>query len=83
MLSPNAILHWESVNNPDVTLDEYTLQPTERPIDGNPYALLDLKDYSLAISGDVFRWVIDFAPMDVLHKVCCSNAIDRSLDHIL
>ena len=76
MLSPDATLHWESVNNPNVTLDQYTLQPVERPIDGNPYGVLDLKDYSLAISGDVFRWVVDFAPVEVLHKVCISNITD-------
>lgn len=72
MLSPNATLYWESVNNPNVTLDDLTLQPIERLMDGNPYGILDITDYSLAISGDVFRWVIDFAPMEVLHKVASS-----------
>ncbi|CCU77440.1 cation-transporting ATPase [Blumeria hordei DH14] len=27
------------------------------------------RSYSLAISGDVFRWLVDFAPVDVLNKV--------------
>ena len=71
MLSPNAILHWESVNNPNITLDGYTLQP--RSIDGNPIGILDLTDYSLAISGDVFRWVVDYAPVEILHKVYFPN----------
>ena len=69
MLSPNARLHWESVNNYNIILDENTLQPLENPADGNPYAITDLQNYSLAVSGDVFRWIIDFAPLEVLHKV--------------
>jgi hypothetical protein len=32
----------------------------------NAYGILD---YSLAVSGDVFRWIIDFAPLDVLERV--------------
>jgi len=28
-----------------------------------------IPDYSLAISGDVFRWIVDFAPLDVLERV--------------
>jgi hypothetical protein len=28
-----------------------------------------IPDYSLAVSGDVFRWIIDFAPLDVLERV--------------
>jgi cation-transporting P-type ATPase 13A2 len=32
----------------------------------NAYGVLD---YSLAVSGDVFRWIIDFAPLDILERV--------------
>jgi hypothetical protein len=32
----------------------------------NAYGILD---YSLAVSGDVFRWIIDFAPVNVLERV--------------
>src|SRR5208282_2045804 len=32
----------------------------------NAYGIID---YSLAVSGDVFRWIIDFAPLDVLERV--------------
>jgi cation-transporting ATPase 13A2 len=34
-----------------------------------PYEIMNLRNYSLAISGDVFRWIIDFAPTEVLHRV--------------
>lgn len=42
----------------------------------NAYGVID---YSLAVSGDVFRWIIDFAPLDVLKRVFplqCLNDID-------
>lgn len=29
-----------------------------------------MQNYSLAVSGDVFRWIVDYAPADVLSKVC-------------
>ncbi|KAF8477462.1 P-type ATPase-like protein [Kalaharituber pfeilii] len=69
MLSPNARLQWENVNNPSYTLDENTLLPLDPPTDGNPYEMIGVQDYSLAVSGDVFRWAIDFAPLETLHKM--------------
>lgn len=38
-----------------------------------PYDITNLKDYSLAVSGDAFRWIVDFAPADVLQRVGCSS----------
>lgn len=78
MLSPHARLHWESVNDPGIMLDEDTLRPLEPPADGNPYGISDLKNYSLAVSGDVFRWIIDFAPLEVLHRMLiCGQVFAR------
>ena len=34
-----------------------------------PYQISDLRDYSIAVSGDVFRWIIDYASQEVLHRV--------------
>lgn len=47
-------------------------QPLPPPAEGDaslPYEISDLRNYSLAVSGDVFRWMVDFAPPDVLKKV--------------
>jgi len=27
------------------------------------------QDWSLAVSGDAFRWIVDFAPMETLQRV--------------
>lgn len=33
------------------------------------YDIMDYRSYSLAVSGDVFRWVVDFATPEVLQRV--------------
>jgi cation-transporting ATPase 13A3/4/5 len=69
---PNARLSWESIDNNIFTLDEHTLIPLPPPAEGDaslPYDISNLRNYSLAVSGDVFRWVIDFAPKHVLQRV--------------
>jgi cation-transporting ATPase 13A2 len=47
-------------------------KPLAPPVEGDaslPYDIANLRNYSLAISGDVFRWVIDYASSDVLQRV--------------
>ena len=49
------------------------IQPNPIPQDILPefpsHLAYGVLDYSLAVSGDVFRWIIDFAPLDILEKV--------------
>jgi hypothetical protein len=28
-----------------------------------------MQNYSLAVSGDIFRWIVDYAPADMVSKV--------------
>lgn len=47
-------------------------KPLPPPVEGDaslPYEISNLRNYSLAVSGDVFRWVVDFAPPEVLRRV--------------
>jgi cation-transporting ATPase 13A3/4/5 len=78
---PNARLSWESIDNNIFTLDERTLLPLHPPaeVDASiPYDILNLRNYSLAISGDVFRWIIDFAPQDILQRMLvCGQVFAR------
>ncbi|KAK0259419.1 hypothetical protein B0A54_02868 [Friedmanniomyces endolithicus] len=67
--TPLSKLVWESVDNPVYTLDEHTLQPLPPPAEHDsslPYDVSNLRNYSVAVSGDVFRWVVDFASPKVL-----------------
>lgn len=69
---PNAFLHWESIDDAAYQLDSRTLLPLPAPIDRDtslPYDITNLKNYSLAISGEVFRWIVDFAPNEVMHRM--------------
>jgi cation-transporting ATPase 13A2 len=65
-------LIWRSVDNPSLELDESTLKPLPPPYDVDPnlhYDVTNLREYSLAVSGDAFRWIIDFAPERVLKQM--------------
>lgn len=65
-------LAWESVDNPIYQLDENTLKPLPPPAEHDsslPYDVSNLRNYSVAVTGDVFRWIIDFASPKVLHEM--------------
>lgn len=75
---PEAKLQWDSIDDPTYQLDEKTLVPLPAPIEGDsslPFSISDLRNYSIAVSGEVFRWVVDFAPVDVLHRMLVAGNI--------
>ncbi|KAL6708207.1 hypothetical protein ACN47E_003391 [Coniothyrium glycines] len=74
-------LAWESVDDPVFKLDENTLKPLPPPEDVDvslPYDISNLRNYSLAVSGDVFRWIVDFASESVLREMLvCGQVFAR------
>ncbi|KAF1850865.1 P-type ATPase-like protein [Cucurbitaria berberidis CBS 394.84] len=74
-------LSWESVDDPVFKLDENTLKPLPPPPEADvslPYDISNLRNYSLAVSGDVFRWVVDFASESVLREMLvCGQVFAR------
>lgn len=74
-------LSWESVDNPIYQLDENTLKPLPPPAEGDaslPYDVSNLRNYSVAVSGDVFRWIVDFAPEKTLREMLvCGQVFAR------
>lgn len=75
---PNARLQWESIDNSIYQLDEKTLLPLPAPVGGDaslPYDISNLRNYSIAVAGDVFRWVIDFAPADVMKRMLVTGKV--------
>jgi cation-transporting ATPase 13A2 len=74
-------LTWESVDDSVFKLDENTLKPLPPPPDVDvslPYDVSNLRNYSLAVSGDVFRWIVDFASESVLREMLvCGQVFAR------
>lgn len=74
-------LTWESVDNPVYQLDENSLKPLPPPAEHDsslPYDVSNLRNYSIAVSGDVFRWIIDFASPKVLKEMLvCGQVFAR------
>jgi cation-transporting ATPase 13A2 len=69
---PNARLEWESIDNTALKLDSNTLMPLPLPAEYDaslPFEVSKIKNYCLAVSGDVFRWIVDFAPPKVLQRM--------------
>lgn len=74
--SPDARISWQSVDDDDFKLDEYTL----KPIAQDAPQIIDQDDdepleYSLAVTGDVFRWMVDYAPIDTFQKMLIKGVI--------
>ena len=67
---PESQLDWTCMDEPSWKLDNYSLKPLEPPphytVESDE---LDYHDYSLVISGDVFRWMINYAPLETLQRV--------------
>jgi cation-transporting P-type ATPase 13A2 len=75
---PNADLRWESIDDSSIKLDSRTFLPLPVPAGRDaslPYDITNLRNYSIAVSGDVFRWVVDYAPADVLHRMLIRGKI--------
>ncbi|RLL97324.1 hypothetical protein CFD26_102194 [Aspergillus turcosus] len=67
-----ASLVWECVDDPALNLDPSTLLPSLTPTDVDlsvPAVASNINKYSLAISGDVFRWLVDFGSDVVLKRM--------------
>uniref|UniRef100_V5EXE9 Cation-transporting ATPase n=1 Tax=Kalmanozyma brasiliensis (strain GHG001) TaxID=1365824 RepID=V5EXE9_KALBG len=73
--SPRAVIDWSSVDDDRIKLDPYNLQPREV----DPHVLdleeFDFQDYQLALTGDVFRWMIDFAPIETVRRMLIKGTI--------
>lgn len=65
-----ARLCWESTDGLGFQLDENTLLPLSSALESDPANPYNRgADYSIAVSGEVFRWIVDFAPEGVLNRM--------------
>jgi cation-transporting ATPase 13A2 len=80
-LDPKARLVWESIDNPIYQLDEHSLLPVPPPSETDlsvPYDAFNQRNFSVAVSGDVFRWIIDYSTEDILKRMLvCGQVFAR------
>ncbi|KNG82285.1 putative P-type ATPase [Aspergillus nomiae NRRL 13137] len=65
-------LCWENVDNPALKLDPSTLMPSVNSTDLDlsiPVNVFNIHNFSLAVSGEVFRWILDFGDETVLQRM--------------
>ncbi|KAG0036369.1 hypothetical protein BGZ82_004307 [Podila clonocystis] len=79
--SESSRLVWENVNDERVTLDPILLKPVSTWPEHIPnapefprYSHL-ANDYALAVTGDCFRWMVDFAPTSTLNRMLVKGQI--------
>lgn len=67
----NARLDWSSVDDEHEKLDEWTLKPIVMQTDGlaADAGEMELHDYQLALTGDVFKWMLDYAEIETMERV--------------
>jgi cation-transporting P-type ATPase 13A2 len=61
---------WTSVDDDDLLLDEYSLRPLVLPYHYSAEADgQGSHDFTLAVTGEVFRWILNNAPIETIHNV--------------
>ncbi|KAI8916065.1 hypothetical protein EDD86DRAFT_272937 [Gorgonomyces haynaldii] len=61
----DAVIEWEDVDDESKKLNSTTLMPPLRTSRRD----ISVEDYELAITGDVFEWMLDFADDDLFEKM--------------
>ncbi|KAN0109276.1 P-type ATPase [Russula decolorans] len=69
-LTPLAKLSWYCMDDPAWKLDDYSLRPLTPPSHHSVDAdMVDYQDYALVVTGDVFRWMVNNAPLETLQRM--------------
>ncbi|KAG9102700.1 hypothetical protein FRC06_001408 [Ceratobasidium sp. 370] len=73
--TPLSKLHWSSVDDSSLILDEYSLKPLLPRAHHTIEEEISYQDYTLAVSGDVFRWMVNHAPLETLQRMLVKGQI--------
>lgn len=68
-------LDWSSVDDERHKLDEYTLKPISQETMALDTAELEITDYQLALTGDVFKWMLEYAPLEAMNRMLVKGVI--------
>ena len=64
-----STLEWSSVDDDALKLDPYSLKPLPPPAHYANSDDLLYSDYTLALTGDVFKWMVNNSPLETLQRV--------------
>jgi cation-transporting P-type ATPase 13A2 len=67
--TPLSKLIWSCMDDATWTLDSYTLKPMSPSPHHTVEDEINYQDYSLVITGDVFRWMLNYSPLETLQRV--------------
>jgi len=73
--SEGARLDWSSVDDENHKLDEWSLKPIIRDEGMGMDAAEEGNDYQLALTGDVFKWMLEYAEPDTLERMLVKGVI--------
>ncbi|KAL4080351.1 hypothetical protein V8B97DRAFT_2020959 [Scleroderma yunnanense] len=74
--TPLSRLEWSCMDDYSWKLDPYSLKPLTPPPhhtveDGE----IDYQDYALVVTGDVFKWMINYAPLETLQRMLVKTQV--------
>ncbi|KAF9049844.1 Ca-transporting ATPase [Panaeolus papilionaceus] len=74
--TPHSKLEWSCMDDSLWKLDSYSLKPLTAPahhaIDVDEFSY---QDFSLVITGDVFRWMLNYAPLETLQRMLVKTQV--------
>ncbi|KAF8161197.1 P-type ATPase [Crassisporium funariophilum] len=74
--TPASKLMWSCMDDSMWKLDPYSLKPMTPPPHHTVEAdEINYQDYSLVITGDVFRWMLNYAPLETLQRMLVKTQI--------
>ncbi|KAL8278174.1 hypothetical protein RQP46_009347 [Phenoliferia psychrophenolica] len=74
--TPRSVIEWTDVENESRKLDPYSLKPIESDNASVVSGYSDeVREYQLAVSGDVFRWMMDFGALETLQRMLVKGVI--------
>ncbi|KDR75783.1 hypothetical protein GALMADRAFT_97655 [Galerina marginata CBS 339.88] len=74
--TPISKLVWISMDDPTWKLDSYSLKPlAPPPHHGVEADEINYHDYSLVITGDVFRWMLNHAPLETVQRMLVKTQV--------
>lgn len=69
--TPKSVIEWSDVEDETRKLDSYSLKPLVSDDDASFVSGYsdEPREWQLAVSGDVFRWMMDYGALESLQRV--------------